>query len=256
MGVNKFIFEADSPDLKRIPTSEILGVTVILLSCSYDDREFVRVGYYVNNEYDNDEMNNEPPAKPVIERVRRNVLAEKPRVTRFAIKWYVLCYTDSIYTSPSRICAKRTSRDSDDSAPAEFPPEQPEADTIDDDGTAYGAEEEELEAEEAAETTVAAKAEGEDEEMGGAEDTSGPSKAKAEDEESDAGSEDLEAESSGSEDEEIEEEEGEGEGEGEGEADEDMEMGEDGDTAAAESSSTQKEQQGLAQHQQGEVMVH
>lgn len=106
MGVNKFIFEADSPDLKRIPTSEILGVTVILLSCSYDDREFVRVGYYVNNEYDNDEMNNEPPAKPVIERVRRNVLAEKPRVTRFAIKWYVLCYSDSICTSPNRICAK------------------------------------------------------------------------------------------------------------------------------------------------------
>lgn len=88
VGVNKFIFEADSPDLKRIPTSEILGVTVILLSCSYDDREFVRVGYYVNNEYDNEEMNDDPPSKPVIEKVRRNVLAEKPRVTRFAIKWY------------------------------------------------------------------------------------------------------------------------------------------------------------------------
>ena len=87
VGVNKFIFEADSPDLKRIPTSEILGVTVILLSCSYDDREFVRVGYYVNNEYDNEEMNDDPPAKPVIEKVRRNILAEKPRVTRFAIKW-------------------------------------------------------------------------------------------------------------------------------------------------------------------------
>ena len=88
IGVNKFIFEADSPDLKRIPTSEILGVTVILLTCSYDGREFVRVGYYVNNEYDSEELNAEPPAKPLIERVRRNVLAEKPRVTRFAIKWY------------------------------------------------------------------------------------------------------------------------------------------------------------------------
>lgn len=87
VGVNKFIFEADSPNLKRIPTSEILGVTVILLSCSYDDREFVRVGYYVNNEYDTEEMNDDPPAKPVIEKVRRHVLAEKPRVTRFAIKW-------------------------------------------------------------------------------------------------------------------------------------------------------------------------
>ena len=87
VGVNKFIFEADAPDLKRIPASEILGVTVILLTCSYDSREFVRVGYYVNNEYDSEELNTEPPAKPVIEHVRRNMLAEKPRVTRFAIKW-------------------------------------------------------------------------------------------------------------------------------------------------------------------------
>jgi histone chaperone ASF1 len=84
VGVNKFVFEADAPDLKRIPPSEILGVTVILLTCSYDGREFVRVGYY---EYDTDELNAEPPAKPVIERVKRSVLAEKPRVTRFAIKW-------------------------------------------------------------------------------------------------------------------------------------------------------------------------
>jgi histone chaperone ASF1 len=81
IGVNKFIFEADPPSLSRLPSSEIL------LTCSYDSREFVRVGYYVNNEYDSEELNAEPPAKPIIERVRRNVLAEKPRVTRFAIKW-------------------------------------------------------------------------------------------------------------------------------------------------------------------------
>lgn len=87
IGVNKFIFEADPPNLARLPSSEILGVTVILLTCSYDEREFVRVGYYVNNEYDSEELSADLPAKPIIERVRRNVLAEKPRVTRFAIKW-------------------------------------------------------------------------------------------------------------------------------------------------------------------------
>ena len=87
IGVNKFIFEADPPSLSRLPSSEILGVTVILLTCLYDGREFVRVGYYVNNEYDSEELNAEPPVKPIVERVRRNVLAEKPRVTRFAIKW-------------------------------------------------------------------------------------------------------------------------------------------------------------------------
>lgn len=96
VGVNKFVFEADPPDMKRLPSSEIIGVTVILLTCSYDGREFVRVGYYVNNEYDSEELQNEPPAKPIIERVRRNILAEKPRVTRFAIKWYVLVHVPAM----------------------------------------------------------------------------------------------------------------------------------------------------------------
>ncbi|OBT93549.1 Histone chaperone asf1 [Pseudogymnoascus verrucosus] len=196
VGVNKFIFEADPPDTKRIPDAEILGVTVILLTCAYDGREFVRVGYYVNNEYDSDELNADPPAKPLLDRVRRNVLAEKPRVTRFAIKW-----------------------DSEESAPAEFPPEQPEADLVAD-GEEYGAEEaeDEEEEEEAAERAGEANgaAEGDDEAMAGVE---GVAPAEEEDDE---GSEDLEGESSGSEAEEEEEE----EGEGEGEADDGMEVDE------------------------------
>ncbi|TVY90640.1 Histone chaperone [Lachnellula willkommii] len=198
VGVNKFIFEADPPNTKKIPDAEILGVTVILLTCSYDSREFVRVGYYVNNEYESDELNADPPAKPVLDKVRRNILAEKPRVTRFAIKW-----------------------DSDDSGPAEFPPDQPEAD-LNADGEEYGAEEveEEEEEEEIAEGAEAAAdpdAMVQDSEMAGAE--VDPAAAEEEDEDEDAGSEDLEAESSGSEDEELEEEE-----EAEGEANEDMEM--------------------------------
>lgn len=144
----------------------------------------------------------------------------------------------------SKYCANIHIRDSEDSAPAEFPPEQPEADVGVDDGTAYGAEEVELEEGLKAEL---AKVEGEDEEMGGAEETAGPAvEGKDDDEESDAGSEDLEAESSGSEDEEEEVEEGEGEG------DEDMEMG-DGDEHAAQANAN-KEQQMPQQH--GEVMVH
>ncbi|KAL2151320.1 hypothetical protein VTH82DRAFT_6418 [Thermothelomyces myriococcoides] len=117
VGINKFVFEADPPDTKRIPIDELLGVTVILLTCAYDGREFVRVGYYVNNEYESEEMRDNPPAKPEIDKIRRNVLANKPRVTRFAIKW-----------------------DSEASAPPEFPPEQPEADLVADEEE-YGADE-------------------------------------------------------------------------------------------------------------------
>lgn len=141
-------------------------------------------------------------------------------------------------------------RDTEDSAPAEFPPEQPEADAAEDDGATYGAEEEE-EFEDLKAGEEVPKSDGEDEEMAGAEDTAGPLKPSSSkdegDEESDAGSEDLEAESSGSEDEEIEEEEGEGDG------DEDMEMADDGD-AAPEASA--RKDQSINQAPQGEVMVH
>ncbi|CCK68607.1 nucleosome assembly factor ASF1 KNAG_0B01600 [Huiozyma naganishii CBS 8797] len=87
VGVNKFVFSADPPSAELIPASELVSVTVILLSCSYDGREFVRVGYYVNNEYDDEELRENPPAKVQVDHIVRNILAEKPRVTRFNIVW-------------------------------------------------------------------------------------------------------------------------------------------------------------------------
>ncbi len=108
------------------------------------------------------------------------------------------------------------SRDSADSAPAEYPPDQPEADLNDDDGTRYGEEEKELEQLLIEEEAALAATEGDDMEMEGAEDTAG-----AKGDESDAESEDLEAPSDSSDDEDEEEEE-------EGEDGEDVEMGEEG----------------------------
>ncbi|OTB02020.1 hypothetical protein M426DRAFT_322981 [Hypoxylon sp. CI-4A] len=183
VGVNKFVFEADAPKTTRIPDADILGVTVVLLTCAYDGREFVRVGYYVNNEYESDELNADPPAKPIVEKIRRNVLADKPRVTRFAIKW-----------------------DSEASAPAEFPPEQPEADLQPDDEE-YGADEAEEEGEEeegaeaVGEGAAAAVAADGDAEMAGVEENGEPAE---EDELSDDGSVDLENESEDDLEEEIE----------------------------------------------------
>lgn len=101
VGVNKFLFQADAPSPELIPASELVSVTVILLSCSYADREFVRVGYYVNNEYDTEELRENPPPKVLLDHVARNILAEKPRVTRFNIVW-----------------------DNEDAAADQYPPEQ------------------------------------------------------------------------------------------------------------------------------------
>ena len=46
-----------------------MGVTVVLLTCSYKDQEFIRIGYYVNNEYTEQELIENPPSKPIYEKV-------------------------------------------------------------------------------------------------------------------------------------------------------------------------------------------
>ena len=46
-----------------------MGVTVVLLTCSYKGNEFVRVGFYVNNEYSDSELAENMPAKPIFEKV-------------------------------------------------------------------------------------------------------------------------------------------------------------------------------------------
>jgi histone chaperone ASF1 len=88
VGINKFVLQADAPDISQIPEGDILGVTVVLVTCSYREKEFVRVGYYVNNEYTEEYDEEVGPPKPLdMNKVRRSVLAEKPRVTRFPIQW-------------------------------------------------------------------------------------------------------------------------------------------------------------------------
>jgi histone chaperone ASF1 len=79
--------QADPPDPSKIREEDIIGVTVLLLTCSYMGQEFMRVGYYVNNDYDDEQLREEPPAKVLIDRVQRNILADKPRVTKFPINF-------------------------------------------------------------------------------------------------------------------------------------------------------------------------
>ncbi|KAA0188017.1 hypothetical protein HAZT_HAZT010295 [Hyalella azteca] len=86
-GRHLFVFEADPPDASKIPQSELVGVTVVLVTCSYKGQEFVRVGYYVNNAYSDPEMQENPPEVPKLDAVTRNILASQPRVTKFKIDW-------------------------------------------------------------------------------------------------------------------------------------------------------------------------
>ena len=87
LGSMKFEFTGEAPDISKIPESEILGVTAVILCCSYNNQEFFRCGYYLNNLYDNEEMNLNPPEKVDTSHILRSLLADKPRITRFDIEW-------------------------------------------------------------------------------------------------------------------------------------------------------------------------
>ncbi|CAA7055637.1 unnamed protein product [Microthlaspi erraticum] len=88
VGNYRFVLQADSPDPSKIREQDIIGVTVLLLTCSYMDQEFVRVGYYVNNDYEDELLREEPPTKVLIDKVQRNILTDKPRVTKFPINFH------------------------------------------------------------------------------------------------------------------------------------------------------------------------
>ncbi|EPS98896.1 hypothetical protein FOMPIDRAFT_1051127 [Fomitopsis schrenkii] len=86
VGVNAFEFEGSAPNPSKIPPEDVLGVAALILTGSYKDQEFVRVGYYQNTEYDNEEMKEALPEPIRFDRLVRDINS-KPRVTRFQIKW-------------------------------------------------------------------------------------------------------------------------------------------------------------------------
>lgn len=62
-------------------------MTIVLLTCSYREREFLRVGYYVNNEYNVPELQENPPSIPEVEKIVRSIVGDEPRVTKFQHKF-------------------------------------------------------------------------------------------------------------------------------------------------------------------------
>ena len=81
-GTMRFTIEAGAPDPSKIPGQEIIGVTAVLLTCSYNTQEFFRVGYYVNVTTIEEE-----PATLNVDSLVRTVMVNEPRVTNFPIEW-------------------------------------------------------------------------------------------------------------------------------------------------------------------------
>lgn len=108
IGVNAFDFIAPAPAHHLLPSDhpdDVMGVTVIIIAASYRDKEFVRVGYYVNTYYEDEALIENPGDRVIWEKLHRNVLIEKPKVTRYV-------YLSFLQFIPfSRSCSGMTAND-------------------------------------------------------------------------------------------------------------------------------------------------
>ncbi|KAK2957066.1 putative Histone chaperone ASF1A [Blattamonas nauphoetae] len=86
VGKSKFKLVGPHPDPTKIPNDDLVGVSAILISCWYRDQEFIRVGYYLTNEYADPELVQNPPEVPDPTKLVRKIINE-PRITRFQINW-------------------------------------------------------------------------------------------------------------------------------------------------------------------------
>lgn len=88
LGTSRFVLDVPPPDPKKIPDDDLLGATVAMVTCSYGGKEFIRIGYWISNSYAEPLAEGESAPKPCPpEKVVRNILSDRPRVTRWTIPW-------------------------------------------------------------------------------------------------------------------------------------------------------------------------
>ncbi|KAL0480455.1 histone chaperone ASF1A [Acrasis kona] len=87
VGTNQFTFSANPPNHESIPRDQLLDNSVIFLEGSYLNEKFVQVGYFINNEYTDPLLKENPPNPHEVDKIQRNILADQPRITTFPIDW-------------------------------------------------------------------------------------------------------------------------------------------------------------------------
>ncbi|KFD51769.1 hypothetical protein M514_07296 [Trichuris suis] len=86
-GHHQFVLEVPAPDPELIPPLDAVGVTIIILESFYRGNRFLKLGYFLCNDYEDQELRENPPAVPVFEKLSRRILDSDPRLTLFPIAW-------------------------------------------------------------------------------------------------------------------------------------------------------------------------
>ena len=87
LGTNEFVAEIPAPNWSLIPPWDLLGVTLLLITFNYREREFMRVGYWVEVSYRSDGSVSVMPQSIEINNIERNILLMNPTVRSNAILW-------------------------------------------------------------------------------------------------------------------------------------------------------------------------
>nr|UXY87282.1 ASF1-like histone chaperone [Cryptomonas sp.] len=82
IGKFKVLLKVRPPNYENIEWEELTEVTIILLVISYQNKELIRIGYYLNNEFNhNDKINSKDSNRT--HSVLRKILSDRPRITYF-----------------------------------------------------------------------------------------------------------------------------------------------------------------------------
>lgn len=77
----------EPPDPSKIPKeSDILGVTVLMITALYRRQEFFRCSYFIYNNYEDDSLA-ERSEGVLVDKVVRSILIDKPRIRLYEIMW-------------------------------------------------------------------------------------------------------------------------------------------------------------------------
>ncbi|TMS35813.1 hypothetical protein L596_003128 [Steinernema carpocapsae] len=86
-GRHKFQLEAEAPKPELIPEDDVIGVTALLLTCKYNDQQFLKIGYFVSIDYTTEELRENRPEEIDFAQLERCVKEEDVRVHYNIIKW-------------------------------------------------------------------------------------------------------------------------------------------------------------------------
>uniref|UniRef100_A0A5S6Q7A7 Anti-silencing function protein 1 n=1 Tax=Trichuris muris TaxID=70415 RepID=A0A5S6Q7A7_TRIMR len=86
-GHHKFILEVPAPDPELVPPADAVDVTIIILEGFYRGKNFLKLGYFLCHDYDDPELNEQPPAEPIFEKLTRRIFDADPRLTVYPITW-------------------------------------------------------------------------------------------------------------------------------------------------------------------------